>query len=292
MALPDSVSSATIHVKSVSMPPAQHVTKHVLRHVLRHVVPVFLVFEKNGREEAAVFTSVVVSIRGMWMLLTAGHCIRDVQENISNGWSVKRARLIDSMSNAATHHNAIPFDWEAGAGVALSNDDTNDYGLVFLDDNSRRLLAANGVQPVDETAWDKGIPDDATLYAVAGVSRPRSSVTPDVAALRAVIVPIVPLPERLSAHFPESEAPSWYAEVMAPSIETLAGLSGGPVFVMRLEPSGELRYWLHAIQSAQASRFPEVPYIAAMLTRPLGHFLAEIMQRGHEAFKDDPAASA
>lgn len=248
---------------------------------MRHVIPIFLHFAKEEREHTALMTTCLVSIRGRWLLFTAGHCITDVKAMLSLGWSLKRSRLIDTLSLSATFSHLVPFDYEAAAPSALCKNEKNDYGVLFVDDNLRALLEANGAMALTEDAWQQQ-PEAPDGYFMAGVLGTLSNTTPDTAMVTSGLVGVREVKERPNC-FEATDAFRWYGRVaLDDGVRTLEGMSGGPIFSMKRGADGALRYWLHALQSAQAPNFPTDPFIAANLTLPLAGFLAEFMQGQHQ----------
>lgn len=77
----------------------------------RHVVPILFCFTKDGRTHYSVITSLLLSVRDELFLVTAGHCIDDIQRNLDGGAVLKRVLLIDSMGNGAVHEHPVPFYW-------------------------------------------------------------------------------------------------------------------------------------------------------------------------------------
>jgi len=244
----------------------------------RHVVPIYFSFKKGSERSACVVTSFVMSIYDQWFLVTAGHCIEEIEENLSKGYEIERCRLIDFMGFDAPHTEPIPFDYSESAATKLCYDPTYDYGLLFLDEHYVRLLRANGVQALTEEVWEQQ-PDTADFYMLLGVVGQLSEATPTAASVTSTLLKVIELPERPDA-FVETTAPTLWGEVLVREpVTDIMGMSGGPVFSFRRTEDGKLRYWLHAVQSRW---IPSRRLIAACLSRPLGTFLKEVMDGEHE----------
>lgn len=204
---------------------------------------------------------------------------------LSMGWQIEKARLIDTMGIGAKFRQPIPFDFLGALPTAPFKNDKNDYGLIFVDDSTRALLEANGVVAITEQAWDcdLGEPDG---YFLTGVVGNATRAFADGAKLTVAVVGVKELASR-PACFEDTDALRWYGEAMgATEIVSLVGTSGGPVFALKLMADGQLKYWLHGIQSAQSPRFPSEPFVAVNLARPLARFLAEVQGGHHEVGRD------
>lgn len=243
----------------------------------RHTVPVFLLLERRGELRPHVFTTFVASVRGIWILVTAGHCITGVEDAIGEGYIIKQARLLDSAGPDATYREPVPFDYEGSQPIAPFDDDKFDCGFLRLSSIDRAALTANGVIPINEDAWEKQCVGPE-IFAATGFLQEISAIEPTKYRLSMVLLPIGALQDRPS-QFEETNAPRWYGQVSPHAAGSLVGMSGGPVLAFRQGEAGTVRYWLHGIQSAQAPRFPRDPYIAVCLATPMLSLIAAQIDR-------------
>lgn len=260
----------------------------MVRFFQRHVVAIYLHFERAGQHSAALMSAFVVSVRGQWLLFTAGHCIADVEENLRNGWTIPRSRLIDTLGSDARFSFPVPFDYLEASPTAMCIDEKNDYGVLFVRDNVQRLLQANGVVPLTEEVWEKQ-PTAPDGFFMTGIVGELSAALIDQARVTAVVLGVDEVKER-PACFAATDAFRWYGRAQMPKegLTSLVGMSGGPIFSFKVDEDGVMRYWLHAIQSVQSARFPHDPHIAANLTLPAAGFLAQVIEGRVEL---DPQAS-
>jgi len=243
----------------------------------KHLVPIY--FELTGiYKKKFIITSFVLSIRDQWLLVTAGHCIGDVNNLLNNhAYKISRCCLIDSGGLDAKHTEPIPFDYNGSSPVKLSDNPDYDYGLMFLDDNYRMLLEKNSIIPLNETVW-KLQPKKVDFYMLLGV--PWELFTTSINKVHFVtsLHKIEPLSERPD-EFHETDAPTFYGRIkLGNNLTTIKGMSGGPIFSFHQKENGELKYWLHALQSRWVSGTRN---IAACLTTPLASFLEEVMDGKH-----------
>jgi hypothetical protein len=158
------------------------VVRDTLRYFCRHLVCLggtVQDLDESGRKKGAkrsfACSAFVLVIRDIWYLLTAGHCMKDIEKGQKKG----RFRLVDTylMSGfgpeVKEHHAAsmpISFDYE-NTWKDFIDEDGLDFGLLKLGsagDYLRMHLERNEVEPVREENWrvPPGLHFD--LFAVLG----------------------------------------------------------------------------------------------------------------------------
>jgi hypothetical protein len=183
---------------------------------------------------------------------------------VANVW------LLDSMGVGAKSLDPVPFAWSDEVASRAFKDAAHDFGLIILNDLTRRNLEANKIVPLTEEVWDLS-PDKPEAFMLIGIpselARPSSPVT----SLVSVILPIDQAVER-RAELRETLTDRWYGRVRLPEqgVSDIDGMSGGPIFSLQRGPNGETQYWLHAVQSAwhRPSRA-----VAACPTRCMGQLI-------------------
>ena len=151
------------------------------RYYMRHIVPIYFHLRKGSDDRKFVHTAFAFSVGGSWLLLTAGHCIEEVQQARSAGYELMRCVLLDCLGVNAKHLEPVPFDYDAANPLPICHDKAWDYGAMFLSDNTCMLLKANGVTPFDEQWWI-GEPDDVEAYFLLGA--PAEITTASVAGVK------------------------------------------------------------------------------------------------------------
>jgi hypothetical protein len=265
--------------------PMSSVYARGVRFFHRHVVPIQFEFTptNGGKPHFALISSFLVSVRGTWLLLTAGHCIDEVQENLDKGCSM-RCWLVDCAGQGAKHKEMVPFDWGDAAPARLFPDPEIDLGIVWLRSNACDLLSANGLEPFTEEAWDYEPPPQVDAHLLMGMPAELARPASPVSSITPVALLVFASDER-PAGLEETKAERWYgyADQME-GFSDIRGMSGGPILAVGRAPDGSQRYWLFAMQSAwhRPSRA-----IAAVRTRPalrvLGEMFEEIAARAAKA---------
>lgn len=173
----------------------------------QHIVPVLLFFDKHNDVKHFVITTFVLSVSNRWFLVTAGHCIRYIEQLEASGYNLVSSRLIDSLGLDASHPDPIPFDYKNSNPVCLSDDNAYDYGVISLSDYYVNLLKANKIRAFDEEAWEKQ-PQRVDYYSILGIPQELVKFDPAHGKLN------------ISYQFyridPASERPEGFSEVDAP----------------------------------------------------------------------------
>jgi hypothetical protein len=240
----------------------------------KHLVPVYFTFEKGETTHSGYMSAFLISMDDKWFLITAGHCMEEIENNIKKGYEIKRCRLIDSGGLVAHHINPIPFDYLSAPKIHVDVAGF-DYGAIYINDYYKSLLVKNNVKPLSEHVWEKQ-PDDPDFYLLLGIPRELTEVNDEYFSIGTTLHHIKALDQRLS-DFPDTKAPMFYGEIQLDNTLTnIKGMSGGPIFSFKKNEKGELKYWLHAVQSHW---LPNKKYIAACLTSPFLMSLKEVITK-------------
>ena len=213
----------------------------------KHLVPVYFTFEKDGCTYHRYFTAFLISISNKWFLITAGHCMNDIDRNLSEGYEIKKSRLIDSGGLNAKHKYPIPFEY---VEVPRMHVDVAglDYGVIYISDFYRAQLEANNVKPLDEEVWEKQ-PDNPDFYMLIGMPEELTEVDGDNFKIITTLHPIEKIDQK-PRDFDETDASMFYGKItLDDTCSDIGGMSGGPIFSFMKNDKGDLRYWLHAVQS-------------------------------------------
>ncbi len=236
----------------------------------------------------------VVSVSGHWFLITAGHCLEQL-DGAFEQTSIEHIRLIDYLGEGAIDRSPIPFDYK-GASKRFFHDGTGvDCGFVYLHPFYKRLLEANGVVALDEVQWKRQ--PDASEFEVCwmlGLSTALVDESDPASVLfRTAFIPLDALtktPEPFSEDSPTNFAPEdtivrdamfygkIHSDIDLPKNEQgrddIKGMSGGPIFGFARR--GEvLKYWLVAAQSCW---FPDSRFVRGFPVPLIASYLQSMMQ--------------
>jgi hypothetical protein len=282
----------------VSVNDTDNPKRQLLTELCRHIVCLNWVDITTGRPEdseshgerdpqAVTVSAFVISVRAIWFLVTAGHVIREIRTRLAKGRRIVTARLMDGFSTQQSLP-PIPFPL-ADTLQSHINKGGFDYALIPLRRAYVRLLMAGGVLALDEETWSDP-PDSADAYFLLGF--PQSAVTTRVTegagqcnvslGVGTPLLRVKPVhnldevPEDMryapNRFFGRVPIPTREGGGEDPSLNSIKGMSGGPLFAVRFEGLHSLRYWVIAVQSAwaEASRV-----IAACPIQPLADAVAK-----------------
>jgi hypothetical protein len=222
----------------------------------------------------------LIDVSGQWVLVTAGHILKGIEDKLANGYEFSQWTLHDALSNTSIHQNSIPFPFDWAAKGHCNSDDGADFGLVALSPVIRANLEANGKRAITRQAWEQDMPSEFEGYLMLGLPSQFQGVrhlgsSATIVEITPTVIPVIRLhdpPEEFVSEFPR-----FYARLHDPLVdakgiilESIDGMSGGPIFGYQ-RIGHETRYWALAIQSGW---FAQSRIITACWLRPLAASLA------------------
>lgn len=238
----------------------------------RHCVPLYVEYEKDKGIRRGVYSAFVISIQEKWFLITAGHCLREIENCQNEGYKIIKMDLVDCIGNNPKHFHSVPFDYKPELSCYMYSDGY-DYGVLLIEDYFCSSLKANGIIPLCEDVWDKQ-PSDPDFYAMLGIPSQISEFTEDEMVISSVLIG-VKRNDSLSSEFEKNNAPTLYGQIEIDGfISDIKGMSGGPIFSFKIDEDGKLRYWLCAVQSRWLDG---KKLIAACLMKPFASYLKEML---------------
>ncbi len=177
--------------------------------------------------------------------MTAGHILRNIEKAVRYG--IGGSWFLDDTGGAGSHEIHIPFDY-LNAGKFWFDVNGVDYALIHLRPYYRALLEANGVAALDEKAWRQGIPEAFDHIFLFGIPDETLSIKGKILNKGYVLSHLELLqdcPPELKKPFPRMCAKVSKTE----NLNSIIGMSGGPIFGFKGGKDGRLRYWVIALQS-------------------------------------------
>ncbi len=233
----------------------------------------------------------VVEIEGHWFLVTAGHVITDIKDNIGKGVIYYNFILHDQL--AGNKFPPIPYSFDVKDWVVIDTDGANykvgdlgadangmDYAAVPLRHLFKEGLISGGIQVIQETAWGPEPFDQYSNWLLVGIPNESHHIVAGIDKVKMTIIPLKPTDPPMSTIKPPSKNKVYAQIIRQPEIDSvqvkdIAGMSGGPIFALT-QIDNQLRYWVIGIQSSQYSFSDIVAFCPAL------HFfegLKEAIQR-------------
>jgi hypothetical protein len=206
------------------------------------------------------YSAFIMSFRGIWHLITAGHVVKEINEYIHHrNIRLNEFNLLDWLGTDAKHNTLIPFDYESASPTGVHDEELGvDFGVLVPSDNDRRLLEANGIIAFEEKDWIKQPKDDEYIaYCLLGVPKQLVerklgvSITgePYVGQLGVELLWLRRVQESPD-QTRTTRLPRFVAEIAdLGDLRSIEGMSGGPIFGLARR-DGRLKYWPVAVQSS------------------------------------------
>jgi uncharacterized protein (DUF433 family) len=212
-----------------------------------------------GAEKFFAFSGFILSVREVWCLVTAGHAIQELEDNLG----ARRIRLAncclaDYFGSKPRVAEPMPFDY-ADCGKIFIDDEKEglDFALLTIRPFYQMSLEANGIRAISEVNWVAQDVSACELFALLGlpnclVDKPWELV-PHGDRFAGVINPALVTVEATTLppdEMPDSRFPWFVGRVgAATGLPDVVGMSGGPIFGFAKRPGGLWEYWIVAVQS-------------------------------------------
>jgi hypothetical protein len=249
----------------------------IIRFLQKHSVPMHFSFETPEHKPAnLIITTFVLSVQDEWFLITAGHCIDKVNLALRNyGYTLKGCVLLDSTGEGAKHIEPPSFLYEPSKVLSLNDEFGLDYGIIKLARYYKELLQANNIVALSEDVWrHQPAPPQISFHYLLGIPEESTQFEAEAVWIAPTMLPITVLTERPAA-FEAVDKPLFYGHItLGEELNSIEGMSGGPIFAFSITEQKQLRYWLVGLQS---SWLPNSHYIAAYHTDILGEAIAGML---------------
>ncbi len=111
--------------------------------------------ELPSKARAGTFAGWVVSIRGTWYFMTAGHAIAALQGLKEKGALITECFFDHALNIGAKTPQPVPLAFKNLTFFQMYKKEANiDFGLILIPNGQRVLLGQQGVNPVNENIWD------------------------------------------------------------------------------------------------------------------------------------------
>ncbi len=245
----------------------------------------------DGKECFFALPGFVMTVRGVWCLVTAGHSIQELEEGFAAGkYRLTNCCVAAHFGSRAAGEKTIPFDFQSCGKLSINDEEAGlDFAMLTLTKKQTAELTENGIRPVSEDNWRHQRIDACEVFALLGppdclVSDPQRLI-PHGDGVAGVINPVLVPVQRIE--LPPDEMPAsthpWFVGVVgaAASLPSIEGMSGGPVFGFFKGTDGRWEYWIVALQS----RWNEerriifacpIPVIAQVVERELSRYAGSV----------------
>ena len=201
----------------------------------------------KGDPGAFALSAFVLVIRGQWHLVTAGHAMEYIDEQVKAGkMKLLSSYLLAGFGPEVKSHQVakapIFFDYEAMHRGYIHQHGL-DFALMDLGDYLRQHLEKNEIVPVREENWQVPLALKFDFCIMLGL--PQEFV--DIGEINPTMIPVEQLGE-LPSDIEQTPWPRFVGQLSQSfSLKSLVGMSGGPIYGFKR--GTPIRYWIPAIQS-------------------------------------------
>jgi hypothetical protein len=257
---------ADMSIESSTSSDLAEVSQQILAFFADHLVSLagsYIAIDEAGKETGErrffAYSGFVISLNGVWHLVTAGHCIEDLVNPVRR----KKIRLTglvlaDFFGSAPRVRMSTPFHLEAEDVICFHRPEEGlDFALVALREWFRMGLEANGIRALPEEHWGTADPSAYDFFSILGfptclVSDP-TVLVPHGDGVAGIVSPTMVWVDRVDnpiEGLPPVTFPWFVGRVKCKAdLTSIVGMSGGPILGFRKGADGNLRCSLVAVQS-------------------------------------------
>lgn len=227
----------------------------------------------------------VIEYMGEWLWITAGHLLNDLDNELPEmNRRIRQSQFVAGWNSDNTTVRRIAFDYRTCVKHYVDNDDDGtDLGIIHISSDTKQSLLRAGVTPLSNLELPE---QEYDQYLVHGL--PRMEQRDDIQASEegidctAEVVPVLfrifPL-ESGTGGFQATNRQRLYASVPAEvPLETLDGVSGGPIYAVKLE-TDRVDCYLAAVQNAERQISHTIAACPSALFRELLATGFEVIER-------------
>jgi uncharacterized protein (DUF433 family) len=247
-----------------------------------------------GAEKFFAFSGFILSVRGIWCLVTAGHTVQELEHNLrARRIRLANCCLADYFGSKPRVPEPMPFDYEDCGKIFIDDEKEGlDFALLTIRSFYQMSLEANGIRAISEANWVAQDVSACELFALLGlpnclVDKPLELV-PHGDRFAGVVNPALVTVEAITLppdEMPVSRYPWFVGRVgAATGLPDIVGMSGGPIFGFAKRPDGLWEYWIVAVQSRWR---PSSRVIFACPVRTFAHLVEQELRRQDAAEPQD-----
>lgn len=244
----------------------------------RHFVTLSCVQRRHGPDETLihVFSGFLMDVKGEWFYMTAGHILRDIRIALKGGSTFDIWRLGDQTAGNRFQDTAVPYGFDIDQWFVLEDAASGlDYATVRITGLYRKQLEAGGVTALDKNTWG----DHLTAHdhwVLVGI--PKETVSYDGKTIISSRFVMAPITSTEAPPFAERRAENkFYARLADDServVNNIDGMSGGPVFLLRLVDD----IWKYNVIGVQSSWYPSSRVVAVCPITTFGEALEPLVE--------------
>lgn len=242
-------------------------------------------------------SSFAVQLNDHVVLVTAGHVIQEIRDKMAAGVSYSGFHFHD-VKNGSFENLALPYGFDLEDWVCKVEDHRGDFAFLILRPLYEASMKAAGVEPITADLWRKG---DEPLevfqhFGVLGIPGESYEMKGGVESVKLTFIPLLEaeVPQSIiDKRIDDADLNPNYADWrefgklslstpgMPPVVDSIEGMSGGPVVGLRKDASGVTRFFLVGYisswyRSYKLACFYRVDYLLEVLLAEEARLKSEI----------------
>ena len=245
--------------------PRQEAERTAQSFMAQHFVALSCQYESLNKDGSVfhsgtmIFSGFVIDLLDTWYWVTAGHCVQEeLDDNINqNKIRIVGGSFVDYLGIGAKHFSPYPYTYSPGDGLYLYRPEAGlDFAVIRLDGLMQAAFRENGVVPIGRENWVRQPELTFSFYRMLGIPCGRIMTTkePDGSESVSIGTAFLAVDDVTEEEFDSipDYRPNMFIGKIAPEakIESIKGMSGGPIFGFRYLPDSRLVYHAVALQSS------------------------------------------
>jgi len=222
-------------------------------------VPIDALGNAAGPEQFFSYTGFVISYRGLWIYVTAGHVFQQLHNQIcQNQIRLVHCHLSDNFGPDAASCLSFPFDFINAKKFVIDNEGEGvDIGLMGITPLYRAAMESKRVLPFVMDGWDNPVSVEFSDYAVLGLPAEHIDQTRRVTVVGEKVIGGVRIAVLFGSRSdavprtkPQPRRP-WFAIELRDKdqLRSVIGMSGGPMLAFHTREGRRPLYTVVGIQS-------------------------------------------
>ncbi|WP_126921670.1 hypothetical protein [Rhizobium vallis] len=205
--------------------------------------------DDEGPDRFFAASGLLIRIGDILGILTAGHVVEYLDEALNHRDIISLGcQLLDTFGETKLSDLGVPYDLKNSPRLHFHNDEQGlDFGVLFLHEHQARLIEKHNIVPLTYEA-SRNEPADLDVFFLLGLPSELTSERVSPSGNATVALTMLRL-KKAEAEEQSTLFPRFIATIDSQtSLESLKGMSGGPIFGLNTERSN--KYWIVAIQSS------------------------------------------
>jgi hypothetical protein len=194
--------------------------------------------------------------------VTAGHCLKDLDADIDAGdIKITGGVFLDHFGHLAVYEEGYPFTYERGLGYYVEDKNHGlDFALIKLDQLQAKAFLNNNLVFISRKNWIHQHKLEFESFLMLGIKEGSNTVVKDgkvILNMEQLLLKVDQISrddidtDKMPPEVTKLPSELWFVGKVAgrDKVDSIKGLSGGPIYGFRHDEQGRLNYHAVALQS-------------------------------------------